>query len=47
MLVIEDDAVVARVMLQHLRHAGFEVEWVEDGQRGLDASSATSGPTSP
>jgi two-component system alkaline phosphatase synthesis response regulator PhoP len=34
-LVIEDDAVVARVMLQHLRHAGFEVEWVEDGQRGL------------
>jgi len=31
----EDDAVVARVMLQHLRHAGFEVEWVEDGQRGL------------
>ncbi len=33
--MIEDDAVVARVMLQHLRHAGFEVEWVEDGQRGL------------
>ncbi len=34
-LVIEDDAVVARVMLQHLRHAGFDVEWVEDGERGL------------
>ena len=34
-LVIEDDPVVARVMLQHLRHAGFDVEWVEDGERGL------------
>ena len=34
-LLIEDDAVIARVMLQHLRHAGFDVEWVEDGERGL------------
>ena len=34
-LLIEDDAVIARVMTTHLRHAGFEVEWVEDGERGL------------
>jgi DNA-binding response OmpR family regulator len=34
-LLIEDDAVIARVMSTHLRHAGFEVEWAEDGQRGL------------
>jgi DNA-binding response OmpR family regulator len=34
-LLIEDDAVIARVMVTHLRHAGFEVEWAEDGQRGL------------
>ena len=26
---------IARVMVTHLRHAGFEVEWAEDGQRGL------------
>ena len=34
-LLIEDDAVIARVMSTHLRHAGFDVEWAEDGQRGL------------
>jgi DNA-binding response OmpR family regulator len=34
-LIIEDDAVIARVMSTHLRHAGFDVEWAEDGERGL------------
>ncbi len=34
-LLIEDDPVIARVMTTHLRHAGFDVEWVEDGERGL------------
>jgi DNA-binding response OmpR family regulator len=34
-LLIEDDAVIARVISTHLRHAGFEVEWAEDGTRGL------------
>jgi two-component system alkaline phosphatase synthesis response regulator PhoP len=34
-LLVEDDPVIARVMMTHLRHAGFEVEWVEDGERGL------------
>jgi DNA-binding response OmpR family regulator len=34
-LLIEDDAVIARVMSTHLRRAGFDVEWAEDGQRGL------------
>ena len=34
-LLIEDDGVIARVMSTHLRHAGFDVEWAEDGERGL------------
>jgi len=34
-LIIEDDTVIARVMSTHLRHAGFDVEWAEDGERGL------------
>ncbi len=34
-LLIEDDPVIARVMATHLRHAGFAVEWVDDGERGL------------
>jgi DNA-binding response OmpR family regulator len=35
-LLIEDDAVIARVMTMHLRHAGFEVAWAGDGLRGLE-----------
>ena len=34
-LLIEDDPIIARVMSTHLRHAGFDVEWVEDGEKGL------------
>ena len=34
-LVIEDDGVIARAVSAHLRHAGFEVEWVDDGERGI------------
>lgn len=35
-LLIEDDQVIARVICTHLRHAGYEVEWVEDGENGLE-----------
>ena len=34
-LIVEDDGVIARSMSAHLRHAGLEVEWAEDGDRGL------------
>lgn len=35
-LLVEDDEVIARVISTHLRHAGYDVEWVPDGERGLD-----------
>ncbi len=35
MLLIEDDPVLARVISMHLRHAGFDVEWSENGEQGL------------
>jgi DNA-binding response OmpR family regulator len=34
-LVIEDDGVIARAMGAHLRNAGFDVEWADDGTKGL------------
>jgi DNA-binding response OmpR family regulator len=34
-LIVEDDGVIARSLATHLRHAGFDVEWAEDGERGL------------
>jgi DNA-binding response OmpR family regulator len=34
-LIVEDDAVIARAMSTHLRHAGLDVLWAEDGDRGL------------
>jgi DNA-binding response OmpR family regulator len=34
-LIVEDDGVIARSLGTHLRHAGFEVEWAQDGDRGL------------
>jgi DNA-binding response OmpR family regulator len=34
-LLVEDDGVIARSMSAHLRHAGYDVEWVEDGERAL------------
>jgi DNA-binding response OmpR family regulator len=34
-LLAEDDAVIARAMMTHLRRAGMEVEWAEDGDRAL------------
>ena len=34
-LIVEDDGVIARSMSAHLRHAGLDVEWAEDGERGL------------
>jgi two-component system copper resistance phosphate regulon response regulator CusR len=34
-LVIEDDGVVARAMGAYLRNGGFDVEWAEDGTKGL------------
>ena len=34
-LIVEDDAVIARALSTHLRHAGLDVLWAEDGDRGL------------
>jgi DNA-binding response OmpR family regulator len=34
-LVIEDDEVIARSISAHLRHEGLDVEWAQDGERGL------------
>jgi DNA-binding response OmpR family regulator len=34
-LLVEDDGVIARSMSAHLRHAGHDVEWVEDGEKAL------------
>jgi len=35
-LIVEDDAIVAQTLESYLRHAGFDVERVADGVRGLD-----------
>ena len=34
-LVIEDDPILGKAMAMHLRHAGFDVDLAEDGERGL------------
>ncbi len=34
-LVIEDDPVLGKAMVTHLRHAGYDVDLAEDGERGL------------
>jgi DNA-binding response OmpR family regulator len=34
-LLAEDDGVIARAMMAHLRRAGMDVEWAEDGDRAL------------
>jgi len=34
-LLSEDDGVIARSIGAHLRHGGLDVEWAEDGERGL------------
>jgi DNA-binding response OmpR family regulator len=34
-LVIEDDGVIARAMGAHLRNSGYDVEWADDGTKGL------------
>ena len=34
-LLVEDDGVIARSIAAHMRHAGLDVEWAEDGERGL------------
>src|SRR4029078_3117837 len=34
-LVIEADGVIARAMGAHLRTSGFDVEWADDGTKGL------------
>ena len=44
-LIVEDDAIIARTISAHLRQAGMDVEWAADGDAGF-ASSASSGPTS-
>jgi two-component system OmpR family response regulator len=39
LLVIEDDAAVARAMVRGLERAGFEVELARDGEMGLERAS--------
>ena len=34
-LVIEDDPILGKAMATHLRHAGYDVDLAEDGERGL------------
>lgn len=34
-LIVEDDEVLAGVMRRHLTQAGHDVEWAQDGERGL------------
>ena len=34
-LVIEDDPILGKAMAMHLRHAGYDVDLAEDGERGL------------
>lgn len=37
-LVVEDDAALARVLRDNLAFEGFEVEWAADGHRAVDAA---------
>jgi DNA-binding response OmpR family regulator len=34
-LIVEDDAIIARTISAHLRQAGMDVEWAADGELGL------------
>lgn len=34
-LIIEDDPVLSKAIAMHLRHAGYDVDVAEDGERGL------------
>jgi DNA-binding response OmpR family regulator len=36
LLLVEDDAGIARFVRQGLREAGYEVDWEKEGQRGLE-----------
>ena len=37
-LLVEDDATVAEVLVAYLEREGFDVRWEDDGQRGLEAA---------
>lgn len=37
-LLVEDDATVAEVLVAYLERDGFEVRWEDDGARGLEAA---------
>ena len=39
-LVVEDDAALARVLRDNLAFEGFDVEWTGDGHRAVDAARA-------
>lgn len=41
-LIVEDDASLARVLRDNLTFEGFEVEWAGDGHRAVDAARAFS-----
>jgi DNA-binding response OmpR family regulator len=37
-LLVEDDATVAEVLVAYLEREGFDVRWEDDGQRGLEVA---------
>ena len=45
-LIAEDDRVIANAMATHLRGAGMDVEWADNGDAAL-RKLRSSGPTSP
>src|SRR5436305_1511861 len=43
-LLVEDDAMIGESVKVALRQEGFTVDWVRDGDAGLDAASDQHGP---
>jgi DNA-binding response OmpR family regulator len=39
-LVIEDDRFIGEMYVRSLRSAGYEVDWLTDGNQGLEAASS-------
>ena len=39
-LIIEDDRFIGEMYTRSLRAAGYEVDWLVDGQQGLEAASS-------
>lgn len=43
-LLVEDDAMIGESVKVALRQEGFTLDWVRDGEAGLDAASGTAAP---